>query len=89
MCPLRDHAPGVNLVSDRVFVTGFGGALKPYDGLVDPIVVTRRIGLGLLTTDRSLDQTLFAPIHHVTDHLASPFRTAKQGRDPDLPEQHP
>jgi hypothetical protein len=45
--------------------------------------------LGLLTTDRSLDQTLFAPIHHVTDHLASPFRTAKQGRDPDLPEQHP
>ena len=71
MCPLRDHAPGVNLVSDRVFVTCFGGALKPYDGMVDPIVVTRRIGLGLLTTDRSLDQTLFALIHHVTDHRGS------------------
>jgi hypothetical protein len=43
--------------------------LKPYDRLVDPIVVMRRIGFGLLTTDRSLDQTLFAPIHHFTDRL--------------------
>jgi hypothetical protein len=71
MCPLRDHAPGVNLVSDRVFVTGFGGALKPYDGLVDPIVVTRRIGLGLLTTDGCLGYALLAPIHHVSGHLGS------------------
>ena len=44
---LRDQAPVVNLVSDSVFVT----ALMPYDSLVDPIVVMRWIGLGLLTTD--------------------------------------
>jgi hypothetical protein len=68
MCPLRDHAPGVYLVSDRIPVMGFGGALKPYNGLVDPIVVTRRIGLGLLTTDRSLDQALFALIENEMGH---------------------
>ena len=43
--------PVVNLVSDCVFVTGADGALMPYDSLVDPIVVMRRIGLGFLTTD--------------------------------------
>ena len=48
---LRDLAPVVNLVSDCVFVTGADGALMPYDSLVDPIVVMRRIGLGFLTTD--------------------------------------
>jgi len=46
---LRDLAPVVNLVSDCVFVTGADGALMPYDSLVDPIVVMRRIGLGFLT----------------------------------------
>jgi hypothetical protein len=51
MCLLRDLGPVVNLVSDCVFVTGADGALMPYDSLVDPIVVMRRIGLGFLTTD--------------------------------------
>ena len=58
-------------VSDRVPATGLDGTLKPYDRLIDPIVVTQRIGFGLLTTDRSLNQALFAPIHHVTDRLGS------------------
>ena len=56
-------------MSDPVTATGLDGTLKPYDRAVDPIVVTHRIGFGLLTTDRSLDQALFAPIHYVTDRL--------------------
>ena len=50
-------------------VDGVERTLMPYDRLVDPIVVMRRIGFGLLTTDRSLDQTLFAPVHHFADRL--------------------
>jgi hypothetical protein len=52
---LRDHVPVLNLVSDSAFLTGADGALKPYDSLIDPMVVIRRIGLCLLTTDRSLN----------------------------------
>ena len=59
----------LNRMSDRVPSTGFDGTLKPHDRLVDPIVVMRRIGFGVLTTDRSLDQALFAPIHHLADRL--------------------
>jgi hypothetical protein len=59
----------LNRMSDRVPSTGLDGTLKPHDRLIDPIVVMRRSGFGLLTTDRSLDQTLFAPIHHFTDRL--------------------
>jgi hypothetical protein len=69
--PALESCAVVNLGSDSVIVTGGDGALMPYDGLVDPIVVTRRIGLGLLATDRRLDEALFALIHHVTDHLGS------------------
>jgi hypothetical protein len=60
-----------NSVSYPVTATGLDGTLKPYDRAIDPIVVKRRIGFGLLTTDRSLDQALFAPIHHVTDCLGA------------------
>jgi hypothetical protein len=51
--------------------TGFDGALKPHDCLVDPAVMARRIGLGFLTTDRSLDYALLALMHHVADRLGS------------------
>jgi hypothetical protein len=53
----------VNFVSDGIFVTRGNGALKPSDGLVDPIVVMRRIGSGFLTTDCGLGYTLLALIH--------------------------
>jgi hypothetical protein len=68
---LRNHAPVLNLASNCVSVTGLDGTLKPYDRLLDPVVVTRRIGLGFLTTDRSLGQASFALIHHVNDRLGS------------------
>jgi hypothetical protein len=59
----------VDLVSDRVPLTGLYGTLKPYDCLVDPVVVAFRIGLGFLTTDRCLVYTLLPLIHHVVDRL--------------------
>lgn len=52
-------------------MTGADGALKPYDSLIDPVVVTRRIDLCLLTTDRSLNQALLALIHHVAGRLGA------------------
>jgi hypothetical protein len=48
--PLRNHTPGVNPVSDRVCAAALNGALMPYDRPIYPVVVTHRIGLGLLTT---------------------------------------
>ena len=68
---LRNHASVLNLVSNNLSVTGLDGTLKPYDRLADPVVVTRQIGLGFLTTDRSLDQAFFALIHHLADRLGS------------------
>jgi hypothetical protein len=68
---LRDHDPLLNLVSDNAFSAGADGALKPYDSLIDPMVVMRRIGLCLLTTDRSLNQALLSLIHHVSGRLGS------------------
>jgi hypothetical protein len=68
---LRDHGPLLNLVSDNAFSTGTDGPLKPYDSLIDPMVVMRRIGLCLLTTDRSLNQALLSLIHHVSGRLGS------------------
>jgi len=66
---LRDHASVMDLVSDRI-LTGRYRALKPDDSLVDPVVVTCRIGLGVFATDRSLNQALVALIrHHVADHF--------------------
>jgi hypothetical protein len=62
---LRKHTPIVNPVSDHVFATGFNGALKPHDCLVDPMVVTCWIDLRLVTTDRRLDDALLALIHYV------------------------
>jgi hypothetical protein len=59
----------MNLVSDRVLLTGLDGTLKPYDRLVDPVVVAFRIGLGFLTTDRSLVYALFPLIDHVANRL--------------------
>jgi hypothetical protein len=59
----------MNLVSDRVPLTGLDGALKPYHRLVDPVVMAVRIGLGLLTTARSLVYALLPPIHHVANRL--------------------
>ena len=61
----RDHASALNLMSDSAFLTADDGALKPYDSLIDPVVVMCRFGLRLLTTDRSLNQALFALIRHV------------------------
>jgi hypothetical protein len=49
---LRNHVSVANLMSDRVSVTGLDGALKPHDRLVDPIVVTHRIGLGTSQSPR-------------------------------------
>jgi hypothetical protein len=43
--------------------------LKPCDGLVDPVVITCRIGLGFLTTDGGLSDALLAPIHYVANRL--------------------
>jgi hypothetical protein len=51
MCPLRDHARIVNVVAHRFPVSGLDGALMPHGRLIYPIVVTRRIGFGLLSTD--------------------------------------
>jgi hypothetical protein len=51
--------------------TGFDGALKPHDCLVDPVVIARRIRLGFLTTDLSLGYALLALIHHVAGRLGS------------------
>jgi len=51
MCPLRDHAPIVNVVGHRFTASDLDGALKPHGRLIYPIVVTRRIGFGLLSTD--------------------------------------
>jgi hypothetical protein len=45
------------------------GALKPYDRLIYPKIVTHRIGFGLLTAYRSLGYALVALIHHDSDHL--------------------
>jgi hypothetical protein len=59
----------MKVVSDHGLVRGADGALKPYHRLIDPVVVARGIGFGLLTTDRGLDEAIFALIHHVTDHL--------------------
>jgi hypothetical protein len=67
MCLVRNYTPVANLVSDHVFATGFDGALKPYDGLVDPMVVPCWIGLRPLTTDRSLGDALVALIHYFAD----------------------
>jgi hypothetical protein len=60
----------MSLGGDHVPI-GADGTLKPYDSLIDPMVVMRRIGLCLLTTDRSLNQALSALIHHVARHLGS------------------
>jgi len=67
----RDHASALNLMSDSAFLTADDGALKPYDSLIDPMVVMRRIGLCLLTTDRSSNQALLSLIHHVSGRLGS------------------
>ena len=66
---LGAHAPVLNRVADSALFTGADGALKPCDSLIDPIIVMRRIGLRLLTTDRSLSQALLALMHHVTGGL--------------------
>ena len=68
---LGDHARVLNLMSDSAFLTAADGALKPYDSLIDPMVVMRRIGLCLLTADRSLNQALLALIRHVAVRLGS------------------
>ena len=68
---LGDHAPVLNQVSDGASSAGADGALKPYDSLIDPMVVMRRIGLCLLTTDRSSNQALLSLIHHVSGRLGS------------------
>ena len=52
---LRDHASVLNLMSHSAFLTAADGALKPYNGLIDPMVVMRRIGFCLLAADRSLN----------------------------------
>ena len=69
MCPLRDHAPIVNVVGHRFPVSGLDGALMPHGRLIYPIVVTRRIGLGLLSTDGSLGYALIALYIDVTDQF--------------------
>ena len=56
----------VNFVCDRDPSTSFHGALVPYDGLVNPIVMTRRIGLSLLTAECGLGDAILALIHCVT-----------------------
>jgi hypothetical protein len=62
---LRNQSSVANFVSDRISVACLGGALMPNDRPVDPVVRTPRIGLRLLTTGRSVNQTLFPLIHHV------------------------
>jgi hypothetical protein len=62
---LRNQSSVANFVSDRISVACLGGALMPNDRPVDPVVRTPRIGLRLLTTGRSANQTLFPLIHHV------------------------
>ena len=56
----------MNLVGDRNISTGSDGALVPHDRLVNPIVVTPRIGVGFLTAGRGLRYALVARIHSVT-----------------------
>jgi hypothetical protein len=68
---LRNHVFVVILVSDRVSVVVLDSALKPHNRLVYPIIVTRRISLGLLATHRSLDQALIALIHQRHNRLGS------------------
>jgi hypothetical protein len=58
-----------NVVGHRFPASGLNGALKPYDRLINPIIVTPRIGFGPLTADSCLGYALVALIHHVSDHL--------------------
>jgi hypothetical protein len=55
----------VNFVSDRISVPSLGDTLMPYDRSIDPVVRSRWIEPGFLTTDRSMGQTLFALVNHV------------------------
>ena len=48
---------------DSVFVSGFDGVSMPCDCLVDPVVMTCRIPVRVLTTDRCIGDALLALIH--------------------------
>jgi hypothetical protein len=65
-CSLGNHSPIADLVGDRNPSIGFDGALVPEDGLVNPKVVSRWIGLSFFAAERGLGDALLTLIHGVT-----------------------
>jgi hypothetical protein len=60
----QNHASIANVIGHRFPASGLDGALKPYDRLIYPVVVTHRISLSFLTTDGCLGYALVTLIHH-------------------------